>query len=531
MSTPVPPPSARTPGPARKGSGLWRSTFIVSAMTMLSRIAGLVRDMVFMNLFGADKLMDAFLVAFKIPNFLRRLFAEGAFAQAFVPVLSEVKTQRGDAAVKVLVDRVAGTLSVVLGGVTVLSVAAAPVIIFLFAPGFRGDELKFGLAADMLRITFPYLLLISLTAFAGGILNSYQRFAASSFTPVLMNLTMIGFAVWVSPLMSQPVMALAWGVLVAGVVQLGFQVPYLRRIGMLPRPRMGFRDPDVKRILGLMVPAMFGVSVSQINLLLDTILASFLVTGSVSWLYTAERLTELPLGLIGIAVATVILPSLSAKYAEKSHDEFEAMLDWALRVIVMVGLPASLAMGLLAEPLIAALFQHGKFTAHDVRMSAMALQALSGGILAFMLIKVFAPGYFSRQDTRTPVRIGIIAMVANMAFNLVLVLGLDLAHVGLSLASTLSAFLNAGLLYWGLHQRGVFRLRRHWVRLGLRYLGANAVMVGVLLAVCPPSAWWIAPDGNWTKVAAILGICAAGAASYFAALFALGFRLREIRHH
>ncbi|MCD6061467.1 MAG: mviN, partial [Moraxellaceae bacterium] len=518
--------------PPRKGGGLWRSTFVVSVMTMLSRIAGLVRDMVYLNIFGADRLMDAFLVAFKIPNFLRRLFAEGAFAQAFVPVLSEVKSQRGDEAVKALVDRVAGTLTVVLGGVTVFAVVAAPAIVFLFAPGFRTDDVKFGLAADMLRITFPYLLLISLTAFAGGILNSYNRFAASSFTPVLMNLVMIGFALWVSPHMDQPVMALAWGVLVSGFVQLGFQVPYLRQIGMLPRPRVGFKDPEVKRILTLMVPAMFGVSVSQINLLLDTILASFLKTGSVSWLYTAERLTELPLGLIGIAVATVILPSLSTKYAEKSHDEFKAMLDWALRVIVLVGLPSSIAMGMLAEPLIAALFMHGKFDADDVRMSAAALQALSGGILAFMLIKVFAPGYFSRQDVKTPVRIGIIAMVANMAFNLVLVLGLDLEHVGLSLASTLSAFLNAGLLYWGLHKRDVFRVERHWIGLGIRYLAANAVMVVALLVILPDPGWWTDPAvGNLIKVSAILGICAAGAVSYFLALFAFGFRLREIRHH
>jgi putative peptidoglycan lipid II flippase len=529
MSTPVSPLPAGAPVPNKRS--LWRSTFVVSLMTMLSRIAGLIRDMVYLNIFGADRLMDAFLVAFKIPNFLRRLFAEGAFAQAFVPVLSEVKTQRGNEAVKALVDRVAGTLSVVLGGVTVLAIVAAPGIIFLFAPGFRSDPFKFQLAADMLRITFPYLLLISLTAFAGGILNCYNRFGASAFTPVLMNLVMIGFALWVAPLMEQPVMALAWGVLVSGFVQLGFQVPYLRQIGMLPKPRMGFRDPEVKRILNLMVPAMFGVSVSQINLLLDTILASFLVTGSVSWLYTAERLTELPLGLIGIAVATVILPSLSAKYAEKSHDEFKAMLDWALRVIVLVGLPSSIAMGLLAEPLIAALFMHGKFTAQDVQMSAAALQALSGGILAFMLIKVFAPGYFSRQDVKTPVKVGIIAMVANMAFNLVLVLGFDMAHVGLSLASTLSAFLNAGLLYWGLHKRGVFRVERHWVRLGARYLSANVVMAVALVAITPAAGWWLAPQGNFLKVAAILGICAAGAAIYFAALFAFGFRLREIRHH
>lgn len=533
MSTPVAPlPESPAASSKKKGGGLWRSTFVVSAMTMLSRIAGLVRDMVYMNMFGADRLMDAFLVAFKIPNFLRRLFAEGAFAQAFVPVLSEVKSQRGDAAVKILVDRVAGSLSAVLGSVTVMAMVASPLIITLFAPGFRGDPVKFELASDMLRITFPYLLLISLTAFAGGILNSYQRFGASAFAPVLMNLVMIAFAIWVSPLMTQPVMALAWGVLISGFIQLGFQVPYLRQIHMLPRFRLGFKDPDVKRILGLMVPAMFGVSVSQINLLLDTILATFLVTGSVTWLYTAERLTELPLGLIGIAVATVILPSLSAKYAEKSHDEFQAMLDWALRVIVMVGLPSSIAMGILAEPLIAALFLHGKFTPHDVERSAAALQALSGGILAFMLIKVFAPGYFSRQDTRTPVKIGIIAMVANMAFNLVLVLGFQMAHVGLSLASTLSAFLNAGLLYWGLHKRGVYRIERHWLRLGLRYLAANAVMAALLLAITPATPWWIGQDhGNWLKVGALLGICAAGAGAYFAALFAAGFRLREIRHH
>jgi len=500
-------------------------------MTMLSRVAGLVRDMIFMNLFGADKLMDAFLVAFKIPNFLRRLFAEGAFAQAFVPVLTEVKTQKGDVAVKELVDKVAGTLTVVLGSITVLVMAASPLVIFLFAPGFHTDVAKFDLTADMLRITFPYLLLISLTAFAGSILNSYGRFGASSFTPVLMNLTMIAFALWVSPLLAQPVMALAWGALLAGVVQLAFQLPYLHQIHMVPRFRLGFSDPDVKRILTLMLPAMFGVSVSQINLLLDTIIATLLMPGSVSWLYTAERLTELPLGLIGIAVATVILPSLSAKYAEKSDVEFKAMLDWALRVIVLVGLPASIAMGILAEPLLAALFLHGKFTPRDVEMSAAALQALSGGILAFMMIKVFAPGYYSRQDVRTPVKIGIIAMVANMVFNLLLVFVWDFKHVGLSLASTLSAFLNAGLLYWGLHRRGVYRLDRQWIRLGLRYLAANAVMAAVLLGITPASLWWLAPQGNWLKVVVILGLCAAGALSYFAALFAFGFRLREIRHH
>jgi len=525
MSTPVAPSPAT---PRKKGHGLWRSTLVVSAMTMLSRIAGLVRDMVFLNAFGADKLMDAFLVAFKIPNFMRRLFAEGAFAQAFVPVLSEYRTTKGEAEVKALVDRVAGSLTVILGGLTVFAVIASPALIFVFAPGFRADAFKFDLAADMLRLTFPYLLLISLTAFAGGILNTYGRFAVSSFTPVLLNITLIACALFMAPLLEQPIMALAWGVLFAGVLQLAFQLPALMNLHLLPQPKVDFKDEGVKRVLGLMLPALFGVSVSQINLLLDTILASFLIEGSVSWLYTAERLTELPLGLIGIAVATVILPSLSAKYAEKSDHEFQSMLDWALRVIVLVGLPSSLAMGVLAEPLIAALFHHGKFDVVDVAKSAGALKALSGGILAFMLIKVFAPGYYSRQDTRTPVRIGIIAMVANMVFNLILVW--DLKHVGLSLASTLSAFLNAGLLYWGLHKRGVFRLEAHWWKLGARYVAANAVMVGVLVAVTPATAWWLT-QGSLLKAGAILGICATGGGAYFVALFAFGFRIREIRHH
>lgn len=510
-----------------KAPGLWRSTFIVSAMTMLSRLGGLARDMVFLNLFGASKLMDAFLVAFKIPNFLRRLFAEGAFSQAFVPVLSEVRTQRGDNDVRDLINHAAGSLTIILSGLTVFAMIFSPAIIFVFAPGFRGDEIKFDMASDMLRITFPYLLLISLTAFAGGILNTYQRFGISSFTPVLMNLVMIACALWLAPLMSEPIMALAWGVLISGVVQLGFQWWPLKQINMVPRFRPNFSDPDVKRILTLMIPAMFGVSVSQINLLLDTVLASFLVEGSVSWLYTAERLTELPLGLIGIAVATVILPTLSAKHATKSDAEFRNTIDWALKVIVMVGLPASLAMGILAEPLMAALFHHGRFDAMDVAKSAAALQALSGGILAFMLIKVFAPAFYARQDTKTPVRIGIIAMIANMVFNLMLVW--HFAHVGLSLASTLAAFLNAGLLYRGLHRGGIFRLGAHWLPLITRYLIANAVMVAVLWSITPATSWWLANAG-WSRVGWVLLICLAGVVSYSVTLVAVGFRPRELRH-
>ena len=520
------PPSANNSSKT-KSSGLWRSTLVVSAMTMLSRIAGLVRDMVLMSTFGADRMMDAFLVAFKIPNFLRRLFAEGAFANAFVPVLSEYKTQRDDAAVRDLVSKVAGSLSLILMLITVVAVLAAPLIMWLFAPGFSEDTEKFNLAADMLQITFPYLLLISLTAFAGGILNSYGAFALSSFTSVLLNLVMIASALFLAPLLNVPIMALAWGVLIAGVAQLAIQIPALYNIGMLPRFKVDFADEGVKRIFTLMLPAMFGVSVSQINLLLDTILASFLISGSVSWLYTAERLTELPLGLIGIAVATVILPSLSAKHAQKSNDEFKAMIDWALRVIVLVGVPASLAMLMLAEPMIATLFHHGKFSDNDVRMSAAALQALSGGILAFMLIKVFAPCYYSRQDTKTPVKIGIIAMISNMAFNLMLVW--HFKHVGLAFASTMSAFLNAGLLYHGLHKQGVYRLQKHWVVLAVRYATANVAMVVVLYVMTPATEYWL-NMATHHKLGYLAAICVAGAATYLLTLTLTGFKWRELKH-
>ncbi len=492
-------------------------------MTMLSRIAGLVRDMIYLDLFGANALMDAFLVAFRIPNFLRRLFAEGAFAQAFVPVLAEYKVQRGDAAVRELIDKVASALTLILGGLALLAMVASPWIIDVFAPGYMHDPVRHHLASSMLRLTFPYLPLISLTALSGAVLNSYDRFWVAGFTPVLLNISMIAVAVWLCPLMQVPITGLAWGVLIAGFVQLLFQMPFLGRIGMTPRWHLDWQDEGVRRILTLMIPALFGVSVSQINLLLDTILATFLPAGSVSWLYTAERMTELPLGLIGIAVATVILPSLSHRHAEADHDAFAATLDWALKVVVMVGVPASLAMQVLAEPLLATLFLHGHFTIRAVHMSAQALQALSGGILAFMLIKVLAPGYYARQDTRTPVRIGITAMVANMAFNLVLVW--HFRHVGLAMASTLSAFLNAGLLYRGLHQRQVYRLRNHWRRLLVQFGAANFAMVlglEFVLHHLASSFWW---SHSWRIcLPVLLGLIVMGIAIYFAVLLGVGVR-------
>ncbi|MBD3657675.1 MULTISPECIES: murein biosynthesis integral membrane protein MurJ [Marinobacter] len=509
-----------------KAPGLLRSSGVVGVMTMLSRVLGLVRDMVIARYFGAGAGADAFFVAFKIPNFLRRLFAEGAFSQAFVPVLSSYREQQSVDEVRGLVNAVAGSLGLVLLGVTLVAMLGAPLLTAVFAPGFLGDDLKFALASDMLRITFPYLLLISLTAFAGGILNSYDRFAIPAFTPVLLNLAMIGAAIFLTPLMDTPVMALAWGVFIAGALQLFFQLPFLMRLGLLPRPRVDYRHEGVRRILKLMVPALFGVSVSQINLLLDTVLASFLQTGSVSWLYYSDRLSELPLGVFGIAIATVILPSLSRKHAAASADQFAATLDWAVRAVLLIGVPAAIALGLLAEPLIATLFHYGEVTDRDVAMSAQSLRAYSAGLLAFMLIKVLAPGFFAREDTSTPVKIGIIAMIANMVFNLALIF--PLAHAGLALATSLSAWLNAWLLWRGLRKEGAWQSQSGWPRFLAQLVFANATLVAIILYLQPPVGQWLTA-GGLQRSADMALLVAAGVGGYFVALALAGVRVRHFR--
>ena len=513
--------------PLPASPGLLRSSGLVGAMTMLSRVLGLVRDMVIARYFGAGAGADAFFVAFKIPNFLRRLFAEGAFSQAFVPVLSSYRAGQSVSDVKRLVNAVAGSLGMVLLAVTLVAMLGSPVLTTVFAPGFLDDEVKFALTSDMLRITFPYLLLISLTAFAGGILNSYDRFAVPAFTPVLLNLAMIAAAIWLAPLMEEPVMALAWGVLIAGALQLFFQLPFLMRLGLLPRPKVDYRHEGVSRILKLMLPALFGVSVSQINLLLDTVLASFLQTGSVSWLYYSDRLSELPLGVFGIAIATVILPSLSRKHASASVDRFAATLDWAVRAVLLIGVPAALALGLLAEPLIATLFGYGEVTDRDVIMSAQSLRAYSAGLLAFMLIKVLAPGFFAREDIRTPVRIGVIAMVANMVFNLILVF--PLAHAGLALATSRSAWLNGFLLWRGLRRKGAWQSQPGWPRFLAQLVFANALLAGVILWLRAPVGEWLVMTGyqRATDMSVLVG---SGVVVYFLALALAGVRVRHFRH-
>ncbi|NRP15280.1 putative peptidoglycan biosynthesis protein MurJ [Marinobacterium sp. xm-a-152] len=512
---------------ATSGGGLLRSSAVVGIMTMISRVLGLIRDVVVAGYFGASGASDAFFVAFKIPNFLRRLFAEGAFAQAFVPVLSEYRSQRDLTAVQFLVNRTAGSLGSVLLLVTLVGSLGSPLLAMLFAPGFyMSDSESFGLAADMLRITFPYLMLISLTAFCGAILNSYERFAVPAFTPVLLNVCLIGSAVYLSPLFDPPIMALAWGVLMAGTVQLLFQLPFLARLRLLPVPQAGWKDEGVRRILKLMLPALFGVSVAQINLLLDTVLASFLQTGSVSWLYYSDRLAELPLGVFGIAIATVILPSLSRKHAEKSGEEFAKMLDWAVRMVLLIGIPSAVALILLAEPLLTTLFHYGEMTGRDVSMAAMSLRAYGLGLLAFMLIKVLAPGYFSRQDTKTPVKIAVKAMVVNMVFNLILIF--PLAHAGLALATALSAFMNAGWLLHGLIKQGVFKWQTGWLRWSMQLLFANALMAAVILLFAPAATDWLSA-GLWQRVEWMFLLVAGAVLVYCVSLILSGVRIRHLR--
>ncbi|MCK5898712.1 MAG: murein biosynthesis integral membrane protein MurJ [Methylococcales bacterium] len=453
---------------------LFKSTAVVSGMTMISRILGFVRDMLFARIFGVDSGTDAFFVAFKIPNFMRRLFAEGAFSQAFVPVLADYKEQGSKEALKLFIDRTAGTLALILMLVTIVGMIAAPLFIMLFAPGFSWEGGQYDLTVQMLRITFPYLFFISSVAFAGGILNSHGQFAVPAFTPVFLNICMIGAAVWLSPLLPQPITALAWGVFMAGMVQLAFQFPALKALGLLPRPQFGFKDKGVRRILSLMLPAIFGVSVTQINLLLDTLLASFLATGSVSWLYYSDRLVEFPLGLFGIALATVILPALSKNHAAKDYLGFSRSLDWGLRLVLLIGIPSSVGLFFLAEPMLATLFKYNEFGINDVQMAGRSLMAYSVGLLGFILVKILVPGFSARKDMKTPVRFGIYAMIANMVFNLILFY--PLAHVGLALATSMGAFFNASLLLRRLLKEKFYQPAHGWMSYLTKLVIANGVM-------------------------------------------------------
>jgi putative peptidoglycan lipid II flippase len=483
-------------------SALIKSTASVGSMTLLSRVLGLARDIVIARFFSASDAADAFFVAFKIPNFLRRLFAEGAFSLAFVPVLTEYRSNFSAAETRDLIDRVAGTLGTILLLLSALGVAASPLLIGVFAAGFLDQPDKFELTADMLRITFPYILLISMTAMSGGILNTWKRFTVPAFTPVLLNLSLIGCAVYLSPRLELPITALAWGVLIAGIAQLLFQLPFLYREGLLPRPKWGWPHPGVQKIVKLMIPALFGSSVAQINLLFDTFIASFLVGGSVSWLYYADRLLEFPLGVFGIALATVVLPNLSEAHYRQGATHFNDTLRWAIQLSLLIAVPATFGLFLLAQPILATLFEYGAFTAGDSLMSALSLMAYSLGLPAFILIKILANGFYARQDTRTPVRIGIQSMFLNMALNVLFVVsmlntGFVAPHVGLALATSLAAYFNAFRLARELRREQFLgELQTFSIPL-LRILAACLAMAALIYFMTPTIEGW--SDWRWYR--------------------------------
>ena len=511
---------------------------VVASMTALSRVSGFVRDVVLSHFLGAAGAADAFFVAFRIPNFFRRLFAEGAFAQAFVPVLAEYHT--GDRrALNDFVRAVAGNLTLVLTLVTIAGIFGAYGLVVLFAPGFAGDHVRMSLAADMLRVTFPYLALISLTAFAGAMLNSFHRYAVPAFTPVLLNLTLIGAALFAAPMFSQPAMALAWGVFVAGFAQLLFQFPSLRRLELLLPPKIDWRDPGVRKVGNLLGPAVFAASVHQVNGLISGILASLLATGSISWLYYADRLMEVPIGLVAVALGTVLLPNLSRLHTEDDRAGFASTLDWGLRMAILFALPAAAALFFLAVPLVGTMFHHGEFDAEDARMTAAALRAFALGLPALVLIKIAAPGFFARQDTRTPFRYAVVSVGVNIAAGLAMFWWLR--HVGLALALGIAATVNAALLMRGLLRRSDYAPTRALWRTLSSSIVASGVMVAVLAWFVPADEVWLDADAFALEAFAVDTFLAAralvlasavvvGFLVYVAAAWLMGVRPRHMRH-
>ena len=503
---------------------LLRALATVSSMTLLSRILGYARDAIIARAFGAGMATDAFIVAFRLPNLLRRMFAEGAFSQAFVPILSEYKNRQTPEETRQLVDCVATALGLALVVVTALGVALAPVIVYVSAPGFAADPAKFELTVDLLRVTFPYLFFISLVALAAGVLNAHNRFALPAFTPVMLNVSFIVGAAFFAPYFDPPVKVLAWAVFVGGALQLALQAPFLARLGLLPRWKLNLRHPGVGRILKLMLPALFGVSVSQISLVINTIFASFLVTGSVSWLYYADRLMEFPAGMLGVALGTILLPSLSKYHADAKPEEYSKLLDWGLRVTLLLALPAAAALAVLSIPLITALFHYGRFDANDVWMTRQALVAYSAGLVGMILVKILAPGFYARQNVITPVKIGVFTLVATQLMNLAFVW--PLKHAGLALAIGLGACLNAGLLYAKLRQHRIYAPQPGWGAFALKVFAAVAAMAAALWFAMGADAWWLA--AHWTmRLPALGALVALGMLVYAACLAAFGFRLRD----
>jgi len=506
---------------------LLKTLAAISSMTMLSRITGLLRDSLFARAFGASDFTDAFNIAFRLPNLLRRLFGEGAFSQAFVPILAEYKSQKGDAATRTLVDHVANTLVWATLVVSIAGIIGAPLILWVIASGLKGAAFDAGVV--MTRLMFPYILCMSFVVLAGAVLNTWREFKIPAFTPVLWNLSSIFFSLFMVQYFDVPIYSMAVAVMVGGVLQVGLQVPALQRIGMLPRlsfnPLAGLSDPGVRRILKKMGPAVFAVSAAQISLLINTNIASRLGAGSVSVLQYADRLMEFPTGMLGVALGTVLLPSLSKANADGDPVEYSALLDWGLRLTFLLALPAAVGLAALAEPLIATLFNYGAFNAHAVTAATAPLMAYAAGLLGIILVKILAPAFYARQDIRTPVRIAIGVLIATQLMNMVFVPVLGVA--GLALSIGLGACINATFLFTGLRRRGIYVPHAGWLAFFLKVVAAVALMGAV--------AWFSQAQLDWAalrahpllRAGALFLIIGVSAAVYFAVLLALGFRPRQ----
>ena len=496
----------------------------ISSLTLLSRILGFVRDILMARIFGTGMANEAFVIAYRLPNMLRRMFAEGAFSQAFVPIFSEYKSRRGHDETKLLVDHVTTLLAIILFIVTLVGIIAAPILVYVTAPGFAATPEKFNLTVQLLRITAPYIFFISLVAVSAAILNTYNKYWVAAFAPVLLNLCFIGAMLWLVPYFEQPVMALAWAVFVAGIIQLAFQIPFLKKIGMLPRWRFSLKDAGVLRVLKQMGPAVFGVSVSQISLVINTIFASFMAAGSVSWLFYADRLMEIPAGLLGVAISTILLTSLSKHHADLNTVEYSRLLDWGLRLTIMLTLPAALSLGLIAVPLLSTFFQGGAFAAHDVLMTRNALVGYSVGLIGMLLVKVLAPAFYARQDIRTPVKIGIITLIATQIMNLMFIGWLQ--HAGLALAIGLGACINSAILFYLLRKRGIFQPEPGWLKFAAKIAVALLALGWVLWFGMGTEQHWLTTHG-WARIGHLTWLVALGVVVYFAVLGVLGFRLKD----
>jgi putative peptidoglycan lipid II flippase len=508
---------------------LLKAAASVSGMTFLSRITGLVREVLLAILFGAGLAMDAFVVAFRIPNLLRRLFAEGAFSQAFVPVLGEYRAKHGDEKTREFSGRVLGLLAAALFVATLAGIIAAPLVVYATASGFAKDADKFALTVAMTRICFPYIFFISLVSFAAGLLNTFGAFKAPAFTPVLLNLSFIGFALWAAPHFERPIVALAWAVFFGGLAQLLFQIPFLRRIGMLAIPRWSPGDEAVVRVLKLMAPAALGVSVAQVSILINTQIASYIApNGPVSWLYFADRLMEFPSALLGVALGTVLLPSLVRSHSAQDPVAYSKLLDWGLRVSLLLALPAAVGLGLLAVPLISTLFWHGEFLRHDVIMTRHALIAYAVGLAGIILVKILAPGFYAKQDIRTPVKVAIATLAVTQILNVAFVPWLG--HAGLALAVSLGACFNAAWLWYLMWRSRAYRPEPGWAAFLLKVAVALYLMGGVIwFGMGTEASWFEIPAA--TRIAKLAIVILGATLAYFASLAVMGLRFRDFVRH